>query len=275
MVLKPVQVLPRDGYGWAEFIDADKSPGETTGERNQAPFYRRAGGLLALLHMLRATDFHHENVISSNGYPVPVDLESLLHPDIAKLAGGDPVDAARAAAASLLNESVLATLYLPTWMWSPGGRLDAIGGLDEPTDPRELWTRFQSVNSDAMTIAAPASGDESKAALQGAARVAVHFQDFVAGFSGLYAFLVRHRAALLAADGPLTPFRHVVVRVILKATRTYGLVQRRARSYQNLADGASWSLNFDFLCRGDLTNDPSPQTCAIAFAAEREALASV
>ncbi|CAM5724428.1 hypothetical protein SANTM175S_04328 [Streptomyces antimycoticus] len=45
-----------------------------------AGFYWRTGALLALVHALRGTDFHHENIIAAGEHPVLVDLEALLHP---------------------------------------------------------------------------------------------------------------------------------------------------------------------------------------------------
>jgi type 2 lantibiotic biosynthesis protein LanM len=270
--LKPVQVLVRDGYGWAEFIRADKRADRTGSEPDRATFYRRAGGLLALLHMSRATDFHFENVISSGGFPVPIDLESLVHPELASPAGANLSDPASALATSLLRASVLATLYLPSWMWGAGGKLGAIGGLDDPIDPGTLWTRFARVNTDAMAIAAPVFNDETESAVGGATLVAAYFRDFMAGFDELYAFLVDNRASLLEPDGPLTQFRGLIVRVILKPTRTYYVVQRRARAYSNLGNGAAWSLYFDYLLRVDLMREVSPEGWAIS-AAERAASA--
>ena len=37
-------------------------------------FYERQGGYLALLYMLQATDFHHENLIAAGEHPVLLDL---------------------------------------------------------------------------------------------------------------------------------------------------------------------------------------------------------
>jgi type 2 lantibiotic biosynthesis protein LanM len=269
VALRPVRLLVREDYGWCEFIRAEGVPEQ----RHQALYFRRAGGLLAVLHLLRASDFHHENVIPAGGFPVPVDLESLARPDLAKTPGGSLAGAAADLAQSLLDDSVLTTLYLPTWAPGPGGRLKAIGGVGEPTDPGLTWTSFRGINTDAMAIAGAAFPEDGESALGGTAQVAVHLRDFMAGFDDLYAFLVGNRAALLEPGGPLAPFRGVVVRVILQATRAYWLVQRRARAYANLADGAAWSLNFDYLLRGDLAVETAPGTWAMR-AAEREAAAA-
>jgi lantibiotic modifying enzyme len=79
---RPLRVLPREGYGWMEFVahrrcrDGDELRG----------FYRNAGALLCLLHLLRATDCHFENLIACGESPVFVDAETLFQPSLS-LAG--------------------------------------------------------------------------------------------------------------------------------------------------------------------------------------------
>src|SRR5262249_128807 len=76
--LRGAAVLVRDGYGWVEHILADTRP-----DACDAPlYYSRAGGLLALLYILRGVDFHYENVLISDNCPMLVDVETLLHPAI-------------------------------------------------------------------------------------------------------------------------------------------------------------------------------------------------
>jgi type 2 lantibiotic biosynthesis protein LanM len=147
-----------------------------------------------------------------------------------------------------------------------------IGGMEERVDPGLTWTRFREINTDAMAVGGAVFSDEGESPLGWTAQVAMHFRDFMGGFDDLYAFLVANRAALLEPGGPLAPFRDVVIRVLLRATRTYSLIQRRARAYGNLNDGAAWSLNFDYLLRGDTIVDTEPAIWAMR-AAEREAAA--
>jgi lantibiotic modifying enzyme len=67
-LMKAPMVVAREGYGWAEFVPAD----DRQATRPDAVYHRRAGGLLALFHLLQSADFHHENVIASGGCPIPV-----------------------------------------------------------------------------------------------------------------------------------------------------------------------------------------------------------
>ena len=74
--LRSFEVLAREGYGWENFV-------EHTSCRNRRAarqFYERAGALLYLIHGLRGTDIHYENMIATAEGPVVVDLEALCHP---------------------------------------------------------------------------------------------------------------------------------------------------------------------------------------------------
>lgn len=67
-------VAERPGYGWTTWMPRDRSPGIGT------PYLRRAGVVLALLDVLEVRDAHRQNVVSSGGYPVLVDAETIAHP---------------------------------------------------------------------------------------------------------------------------------------------------------------------------------------------------
>ena len=73
---RTLRVLDRGEYGWVEFIEYQECADDTELER----FYFRLGGQLALLFVLQANDFHHENVIAHGPQPMLVDLETLFHP---------------------------------------------------------------------------------------------------------------------------------------------------------------------------------------------------
>lgn len=258
-------VLARDGYGWAEFIGSADADGDCDG----AEFYRRAGALLALLNLLQAADFHHENVIAANDCPVPVDLETLLHPRLRPLrAGYLPRDAAVKQAAERVWDSVLATRYLPQWVRRRGGGAIDVGGLGGPGRGAapEL---FRQVNTDAMHFT-PHSGDTPEGGV-GASAAAEHGNEIAEGFAAMYRFLIRQRGTLTAADGPLHRFGGLRVRAVLAPTALYiGLLQRAAEP-SNLIDGVDWSLQFEFLARNLLVGEATAAAWEI-FAAERKAL---
>ncbi|MGH4027377.1 type 2 lanthipeptide synthetase LanM family protein [Actinomycetota bacterium Odt1-20B] len=68
-------VLRREGYGYVEFIEA-----EDVSDRS-ASFMRASGELAAVLYLLNARDMHFENILPTRRGPLPIDLETILHPE--------------------------------------------------------------------------------------------------------------------------------------------------------------------------------------------------
>lgn len=64
----------RNNYSWFEYIEYEKC----TDNQQLKNFYRRLGIQLAFLHALSATDFHFENIIAQNEFPILIDLECLF-----------------------------------------------------------------------------------------------------------------------------------------------------------------------------------------------------
>ncbi|MED3528210.1 type 2 lanthipeptide synthetase LanM family protein [Bacillus thuringiensis] len=73
--LKVMKFIDKEIYGWSEFIETK----ECNDEIQLQHFYNRVGQLLAIVHVMNATDFHYENLIANGEYPVLIDLESLFH----------------------------------------------------------------------------------------------------------------------------------------------------------------------------------------------------
>jgi type 2 lantibiotic biosynthesis protein LanM len=255
--LRSVPVLPRGTYGWSGFVSADGN----VQHHDRSQFHRREGGLLALLHVLRGTDFHSENVIVNGDHPIAIDLETLVRPGLAFHVSHEFGCAARVAARKRLGSSVLATSYLRPNIRSESG--------DAGVEARS----WRHVNTDAMTpiLESAASGSGRETAPDPG--IGDNLPAFVSGFTDLYTWLMQHRVAIAAVDGPLARFRGVTVRLVLAHTRVLALVQLRARTYQNLRDGAAWSLQFESLGRRFLGSPRSSQHWAI-LGAERRALAN-
>lgn len=72
--LKPIKVLPMEGYGWVEFIE--KKECETLSQVQN--FYRRSGSLLAIADCLNFTDGHCENLIAKADTPYLIDFETFF-----------------------------------------------------------------------------------------------------------------------------------------------------------------------------------------------------
>lgn len=105
--LRVLRTLASPDCGWVEFVKSDPLPAPELANA----FYMRHGIFLAVLYLLKGTDFHAENVIASGEHPVLVDLETLLHADPRfTVEGFSPT-----AAEEKLRESVFATGLLPGW----------------------------------------------------------------------------------------------------------------------------------------------------------------
>lgn len=71
--------LAGEDYGWQEFVDhRPLPPADPAGSARR--FHERLGRLLAVFAALGSTDMHVENIVAHGEFPVPVDLETLVHP---------------------------------------------------------------------------------------------------------------------------------------------------------------------------------------------------
>ncbi|QHO90099.1 hypothetical protein CWT12_00380 [Actinomyces sp. 432] len=97
-------VLRRNGYGYVEFVEADDGG-------KLVEVAEKVGGLSALFYVLGCNDLHAENVLLTADGPVPIDMETMLHPYVPNQDGGSataPNEANR-----LLAQSVFGTGVLP------------------------------------------------------------------------------------------------------------------------------------------------------------------
>jgi lantibiotic modifying enzyme len=136
------RVLRRNGYGWIERVRRT----DLRATQFVPMYYRRAGGLPALLHILGATDAHHENVIASGDWPVFIDAETLLTPST-----GLPQPAG--VASTRLARSARRTGMLSVRIGSAESSLSydvsALGGARGKTPEIPAW---KDVNTDSMRI---------------------------------------------------------------------------------------------------------------------------
>ncbi|WP_454151169.1 type 2 lanthipeptide synthetase LanM [Microbacterium lacticum] len=122
--LRAARCVARADYGWVEYVQAADAD---IADLNQ--YLRRLGALLAVAHVLGASDMHMENVLATADGPVPIDLETLIQNR------SETTTATYAAqkAVSQLNTSVLGTGILPMYLKTgEGTNIDvsvATGGL--------------------------------------------------------------------------------------------------------------------------------------------------
>lgn len=246
--LRAPAVLDRGSHGWAEFIEHRACADEAAAGR----LFERAGMLLCVLHTLRATDCHHENVIARGDEFMLVDVEALLHPR--ELAVGARADAPAPAllASERFLDSVLRTGMLPRYGVSADRRVafdvSALGGAAGQAVAHDL-ERWQAINTDDMhRRKAPAelSAESNLALLDGQALQPHAYVDrIVAGFTSAYRLLASRKAELLASDGPLAGLQRQGARFIYRDSQVYGSLLDRALTPQALKSGAEFGLLFE------------------------------
>ena len=111
---KVIQVLNDRDYGWVEYVEHQPCTDLAAVVR----FYQRAGMLLCLIYALRGTDFHHQNLIASGEYLVPIDIETLLHHEANPSENSPMAQAFESDSMQLFWNSVLRTGLLPRWDFS-------------------------------------------------------------------------------------------------------------------------------------------------------------
>ena len=282
-VLKVLNPLDKSGgysHGWVEFVEHEPCRDQKEAQR----YYRRAGMLLCLIYALEGTDCHYENLIASGEHPVLVDMETLMHhrPHLEKEGEGA---GAQILAFEQMAHSVLRTGLLPNWQVIHEGRaaydVSGLGGISE----QELEVRapqWTHINTDRMTLEdAPVKMQiQVNGPLLGGVplRLAEHSEDVIAGFQGMYRFLLAQREALLADDSPLHELADQQVRFVYRATRIYGALMQKLLHPQYLRDGIERSIQLELLGRavlpleGPLRDKGERTRWWSVFAAERQAM---
>ncbi len=257
VVLKTAHALSRKGYGWTEFIEhagcADARDCDT--------FFRRAGAWLALLHCFAATDIHQENMIAVGDHPVPIDLETILQPSAEEHKIGAPEAAAFDAAMEIVGNSVMTVGLLPAYGRSVDNNVFAMGGMTAEWGARTV-IKWKHVNTDAMRpakVEEAGTGTPNLPHVNGRyAKLGDHVESFIAGFAD-YADFLRRQVQDVRAAALLKDFAGLTVRKVVRPTRFYYMLLRRLKDHRNMADGAIWSTQADFMARladWDKTTDP-------------------
>ncbi len=247
LALKAVRAIPRDGYGWTEFIAHSGCANEQGCKR----FFRRAGAWLALLHCFAAADMHQENMIACGDHPVPIDLETILHAPTDEHKARDPEGQAFDAAMERIANSVMMVGLLPAYGRSPDNKVFAVGGMTADWNSKTI-IKWNNINTDEMRPAKSTAASDINANLPHVegryAKLRDHIDDFVSGFRDYANFLLREiRKASSAAlfDG----FAGLPVRTVIRPTRFYYMLIQRLRNHRTMDDGALWSAQADFIAR--------------------------
>jgi type 2 lantibiotic biosynthesis protein LanM len=252
----PVQALAiGETHGYVSFVEHRPAGSEA----QLAAFYRNAGRLLALLHLLGATDCHHENIIACADMPVLIDPETLFACRIGEQTGAE--ERARADAGpddTDLGESILRTGMLPCWQFSAAGRratdISALG-VEPDVSGEETAAGWININTDAMAWGARPAPRPARRSLPvaGSARNPLprFVDELVDGFVTAGRQLTEPAERRRLADR-LTGFTGMRRRMVLRATRVYGLIEQHLFRPEHLRAAVTRGLELERLSRGSL-----------------------
>ncbi|NEO45848.1 MAG: type 2 lantipeptide synthetase LanM [Moorea sp. SIO4A3] len=277
---KVLRVLNQSGYGWVEYVEHQPCENEAAAQR----FYQRAGMLLCWLYALRGIDCHYENLIASGEHLVLVDLETLLDPEVKLIDNSLDAQEMESTAGQQFYDSVLRTGLLPRWDFSSDRRIaydiSGLGSIEsQPSSNKAHKARcWKAINTDDMhlgydNITLPRSKNVPYLGEQ-ILSPNDYVEQLVEGFEQVYRFVIAHREAMLAVDGPLAALQDQPIRFIFRSTKVYRTVLQKTFTPEFCQDGVDYSLELDIISRAFLVDQQKPKAWPI-LAAELQVMAQL
>ncbi len=266
--------LPRDGYGWMEWIPAREPADVAAVER----YYRRAGVVACLAYALNVVDCQFENVVAAGERPTVVDGETVFHPWI------DPADRPFSTPITgAVARSVLSTGLIPFWSGDEeneaGEYVAGFGtGSDEvPVSDRSRPT-IDAANTDVMSVdsrAPTVDRSGNTPSIDGEDHPpSAHVEPLLDGFERAYETIQG-----LQRDGRFVPElvepavpEGTEVRAIYRSTGGYHALVRSACGRDPLRDGAWLTVELEPLTVPFFTGQIDSGDYWPLVAAERRAL---
>ncbi|WHT22807.1 type 2 lanthipeptide synthetase LanM family protein [Crossiella sp. CA-258035] len=247
--LRALRVLDRGDHGWVEF--AATGPCATRAELHA--FYWRTGALLGLLHSLRATDFHIENIIAAGPHPVLVDMEALFHTNPWDAGAADPSPPEQAFAESVLMVGLLPQPMVLRDKEGKSFSADMSGVAGRGGQSLEPVPVLDGMGTDEMRVVnrhIDTEGSDNLPRLVDGG--AIRVQEFAGavrdGFEFSYRRILADRGTLLADSGLIEEFGEITLRLILRPTRFYARVMEESLHPDFLRDAPDRQRALARLC---------------------------
>jgi type 2 lantibiotic biosynthesis protein LanM len=262
---KTLQILKRPNYGWVEYVEYSPCLEQQAVRR----YYQRAGMLVCLAYVLEATDCHYENLIACGEYPILVDAETLMHPQLRMSENLNQSSDSQHPAPMRLWNSVLRSGLLTRWELSPDGQLACdVSGLGSIVSLKQLKRTSN------IALESEEQNNQLRPNVPTLGGIAQfpkdYIEELVGGFQQMYQFLLTHREVLLSGS-PLTLFAHQQVRFVFRSTQTYKAVLEITQKPQFLKDGIERSLELERLKSVFVQFDKKPDFWSL-LAVEQQAL---
>lgn len=215
-------IINKREYGWSIFVDHKNCKTE-----QEVSSYYYNFGIISFVNMLLNTDdLHFENLISSNEYPVLVDVETIMSNDINRI----DLNNANNIISHLLNSTVLRSGLLPTFVSfgsnSEGFDYSAINGEKDVELPYRV-PRIENMYRSDMRIhyVHPHMHSENNQVKlkQTVVKPHIYVKEIVKGFCNAYKKAISLKETLVS---DLEFFNDVKSRILLKNTQQYSMVLR-------------------------------------------------
>ncbi len=254
---KVLRILNRGTHGWSEH--AGRHPCADPGAANR--YFQRCGMLLGVVHALRGSDCHKENIIASGEYPVLIDVETLLRRELREdISGGGEIPESPETGGGhdffrRFWTSVSNTGLLPFWQ-AEGGEAYEISGFGDPegSDAVGLGAGTQDGAFLAGDYWQPTLSANTPKLNGRPLGLSDHVEPFLEGFRQVYNLIMAEKTAVCAEDGPLAPFGNVEQRYIFRPSRVYGALLNRLHDPRYLRDGRDFSIELEVLSRALLSS---------------------
>lgn len=271
--LRSLQIHCRDNFGFMEYVEHRLCQSDDELDR----FYRNAGRLTAVLHLLGCTDCHHENLIACGDQLLLIDTETLLEadlPDHVSDASNQKTALSQTGLQKSFVSSVLRSGLMPNWLFVGQSKfaIDVSAlGVAPPSSPLSKGNGWLGLNSDGMMAARinePATLPTSLPVGIGADNALnAHLETFCQGFREQCAQFQQTREDWIRPGGVLDQFRGLPRRIVLRATRVYFALQRQQLEPSALRSPLQQGLVLEKLSRSFLIATDQPRHWSV-FEAE-------
>jgi type 2 lantibiotic biosynthesis protein LanM len=259
LLFKVTKILNRQEYGWVEFIDRQPCENQTA----VRSFYKRAGMLLSLLFLLGANDCGSENAIANGEYPILVDADILMYPQVQNSNESE----------DWFQDSVLKVNFLPTWQGNTFSASTQDSSVLGNIYPQQVNSSrdWEYINTDEMklvpkSVIIPAGANV--VILEGKTISAKDYvEEITTGFEEIYRLLIKNKKTLLNEYSPILIFKSLKSRFIPHPSIIYAISAKQSLSPQYLSNGIEYSILInsltDHLSRSFLEIEANPNNWEI------------
>jgi type 2 lantibiotic biosynthesis protein LanM len=249
-VFRVLKILPLQGFGFMEFVEHRPC----VDDQELSNFYKNAGRLVAVLHILGCTDCHHENLIASGEQLILIDTETLLEGDVGNHTNNDDIVISNLQKS--MGSSVLRIGLLPQWLFI-GRKAHAVDisalGIIPPKRSYIEQPGWLGINSDGMfwgEVETPVDIPTSSPFPIGGSNRLKEFQgELCEGFRIQMQQFLDYRQVWLDSNSILRDFAGLPRRIVLRATRIYFLIQLQCLEPASLKNAIAYSLKLEQLAR--------------------------